>query len=275
MASSLRFVHFAVSPNHCILFGILNVTPDSFSDGGRFVSLKNALAHARQLELDGADVMDVGGESTRPGAQLVSAAQEMERILPVIRALKQTSRIRISVDTTKADVAEAALAEGASIVNDVSGLTADPRMASVVAKSKADLILMHSRGTPSTMQTLCDYADVIADVKCELGTRLHRAIESGIAPERITIDPGIGFAKTREQNWTILKNLSAFVSGSRDDLLMGCPLMVGVSRKSFLGGTLEERGASTLDAEMQAWCQGVRLIRTHDVGALRRKLVSR
>lgn len=263
---------FPPSPSRGLIFGILNVTPDSFSDGARHATPEAALEHAQRLERDGVDVIDVGGESTRPGAEPVSAANEMQRVLPAIRLLHQHLRIPISIDTTKADVAEAALGAGATIVNDVSGLDADPRMAAVVARSGAEVILMHRRGNPATMQGLCTYDDLLHDVKRELGKRVRHALNAGIALERIAIDPGIGFAKTREQNWRLLENLDSFVTPADDGMLMGRPVMIGVSRKSFLGGAVEERGAATLDAEIRAWRQGVRLIRTHDVRALKARL---
>ncbi len=259
---------------HCVIFGILNVTPDSFSDGGSHSGIDAALQRALQLERDGADALDVGGESSRPGATPISAAEEMERVLPVIRVLKQHFQIPISIDTTKASVAETALAEGASIVNDVSGLTADPRMAASVAASGAGLILMHRRGTPETMQTLCQYKEVVGDVQRELGERFQHALRQGIPRQRIAIDPGIGFAKTSEQSCALLRNLSRFTHAPQNLPFADRPVMVGISRKSFLGGDMADRALPTLAAEMWAAQQGARFIRTHEVGPLRGALAA-
>ncbi|MBI4027518.1 MAG: dihydropteroate synthase [Verrucomicrobia bacterium] len=265
---------FEFATGQCVLFGILNVTPDSFSDGGQFFSPESALARALELERDGAAGVDVGGESTRPGAAAVSVAEEMGRVLPVIRLLRRRLRIAISIDTTKAAVADAALAEGAAIVNDISGLTADARMAEVIASSKAGLILMHSRGTPAMMQTLCNYRDVVKEVKDELLQRRETALAAGISPRRIALDPGIGFAKTREQNLTLLRHLEEFTFAFTGQPPLEHPLMVGVSRKSFLGGEIGTRGPGTLAAEMWACLQGAQMIRTHDISATRRALAT-
>jgi len=259
--------HFEFSSGHCILFGILNVTPDSFSDGGRYSTVETAIEHALAFERDGADVVDIGGESTRPGAPTVFTKEEIRRVVPVVRLLKQKLRIPISVDTTKAAVAEAAITEGAVIVNDVSGMTADPRMGSVVASAKAGVILMHRRGTPATMQNLCRYDNVIQDVRRELQQCLNAALDAGVEPDRIALDPGIGFSKTREQNLELLCNLKTFSSFNR-------PIMIGVSRKSFLGGEVQARGPATLAAEVQSYRQGVRMIRTHDVAATHKALAN-
>jgi len=265
MRFEFRNGSFDLPPGHCVLFGILNVTPDSFSDGGRYSRLETAVEHGLALEKDGADVVDIGGESTRPGAQPVSAEEEIHRVIPVIRALKSKLKIPVSVDTTKAAVAEAAAAEGAVIINDVSGFADDPRMATVAAASGAGVILMHRRGTPTTMQNLCRYENVVEDVRRELQERLNAALAAGIPRNRIALDPGIGFAKTREQNLELLRNLKVFSAFSR-------PVMIGVSRKSFLGGELQTRSAGTLAAELWSWLRGARMIRTHDVASTRRAL---
>ncbi len=255
-----------------VLFGILNTTPDSFSDGGRYLSTGSALEHALQLEYDGADVIDVGGESTRPGATAISVHEEMERVLPTIQVLKKHLKIPISIDTTKANVAEAALAEGAEIINDISGLTADPRMARVAASSKAGLILMHSRGTSVTMQTLCNYKDVVEDVLHEMKERMEYAFTSGISRNQIAIDPGIGFSKNVQQNLLLLHHLKAFTSSTPGRHFLDRPVLIGVSRKSFLGDEVKNRGPATVAAELQAYQQGVHMIRTHDVAAIRQAL---
>ena len=272
MRFAFKDQHFEFPTADCVFFGILNVTPDSFFDGGRFDAPEEALRHALCLQEDGAHVIDVGGESTRPGAAVVSTSQEIARILPVIRILKKELGIPISIDTRKADVAGAALAEGAVIVNDISGLMADARMADVVASANAGLILTHSRGEPSTMQTHCNYRDVLEEVKRELCARYQLAISRKIAADRIAFDLGIGFAKTREQSLALLRNLQLFTQHPISPALPERPVMIGVSRKSFLGVGLDERAPGTLAAELWAYQQGARMIRTHDVGAIRRAI---
>lgn len=269
MIFSFKNIAWELQPRRVILFGILNVTPDSFSDGGSFTTVEAALERARQLEAEGADAIDVGGESTRPGADPVSAAEELARVMPVIAVLRKHLRIPISIDTTKSVVAEAALASGAVIVNDVSGLSRDPRMASVVAASEAGLILMHSRGEPRTMGGMATYGRVVDDVKQELGRRFSAALQAGIPRERMVVDPGIGFAKTAEQSLQILRELQRFTRADISDPFAGRPVMVGLSRKSFLGGEMADRAVPTLAAEMWAVHHGARFVRTHDVGPLR------
>ncbi len=272
MVFQFKDLRYSFPSDHCVIFGILNVTPDSFSDGGHHVNGEAALAHAMDLEKQGADVLDVGGESSRPGAAPISADEELDRVLPVLRTLRQHLPIPISIDTTKSAVAEVALAEGASIVNDVSGLQADPRMASVVAAANAGLILMHRRGNPQTMQSLCQYADVVADVKRELDTRFQDALQAGIPRDAIVVDPGIGFAKTAEQNHVILRHLRQFIHTEPHVSFHNRPVMVGLSRKSFLGGDVGGRAFQTVAAELWARLQGAHIVRTHDVAALRQAL---
>ncbi|MCC7519041.1 MAG: dihydropteroate synthase [Verrucomicrobiae bacterium] len=274
MIFSFKGATWDLPPRRVVLFGILNVTPDSFSDGGCFTTLESALARARQLEAEGADAIDVGGESTRPGAAPISAAEELGRIMPVLAVLQRHLAIPISVDTSKAAVAEAALAAGASIVNDVSGLARDPRMAGVVAASGAGLILMHSRGEPRTMNARAAYSRVIEEVKRELGQRFVAAQRAGIPRERMAVDPGIGFAKTAEQSRQILRELRKLTQAEASESFSGRPVMVGLSLKSFLGGEMADRALPTLAAEMWAVEQGARFIRTHDVGPLRRALAT-
>jgi dihydropteroate synthase len=218
-----------VTPPSYRVMGVLNVTPDSFSDGGRFLAPDAAIEHGRRLVAEGADVVDVGGESTRPGAEPVGAAQELSRVLPVIEGLAAASAgAQISIDTTKAAVAHAALAAGASLVNDVSALRGDPDMAGVVAGSGAECCLMHMRGEPRTMQADPRYADVVDDVKAFLEERLAFAVREGISETRVLVDPGIGFGKTVDHNLELLRRL--------DELLaLGRPIVIGTSRKSFLG----------------------------------------
>lgn len=245
-----------------LVMGILNVTPDSFSDGGRHFDPDRAIAAGLAMAEVGAAIVDVGGESTRPGASPVSADEEQARILPVIRALAGRS-VCVSVDTVHAATMAAALAAGACIVNDVSGLTHDPEAAAVVAAHQCPVVLMHMRGTPATMNGLAHYNDVVAEVRVELSQRIDAAVGSGIGPELIAIDPGIGFAKTAVQSVAVLRALPAFAS-------LGFPLLVGVSRKRFVG-TLsgepeaERRLGGSLAAGLFAVARGASILRTHDV----------
>ena len=248
-----------------LIMGILNVTPDSFSDGGSFASPRRAVARALHLQHEGADLIDIGGESTRPGARLVSARDEMRRILPVIETLFSKLSIPISVDTSKAPVAEAALNAGASIVNDVTGLR-DPRMAGVVSRAGAPVILMHMRGTPRTMRRFTRYRSLVRDVLFELCASIRKARSAGIRRDRILTDPGFGFAKTPEQSFTLLRNLGALRQ-------LGYPVVIGPSRKSFLGAAAgwppEERLFGTAAAVALGIAAGADVVRVHDVGAMR------
>jgi dihydropteroate synthase len=215
-----------------ILWGVLNVTPDSFSDGGLFASTDAALAHASDMVAGGASVIDVGGESTRPGALRVDSAQEMARVLPVISELADRG-YTVSVDTMNAQTAERALEAGAQIVNDVSGGLADSRMLSVVAHSDAQYVIMHWRGHSDQMDTQAVYTDVVGEVRDELAERVASAVSAGIAQERIILDPGLGFAKNSDHNWAVLEGLAHLTT-------LGCRLLVGASRKRFLGEVLPE-----------------------------------
>lgn len=247
--------------------GIVNITPDSFSDGGRHFTPEAALAHARLLVKLGADILDLGAESTRPDAEPVPAHTEIDRLRPVLALLKDATSVPISVDTTKPEVAEMALTAGASLINDVSMLRGGDEMARVAAAHDAALILMHSRGTPATMGTLTEYpAGVTRGVMEELFTALGRAREAGMPKEALLIDPGIGFAKTTAQSLDLLAHLASFAA-------LAHPLVVGVSRKSFIGQVLdvpvERRREGTLAAEASAVLGGAHLLRTHDVAACR------
>jgi len=256
-------------PDRLVVIGVLNVTPDSFSDGGRFTSLDEAVAHGCRLADDGADLVDVGGESTRPGADRVDAAEEERRVIPVIEALVANG-IRVSIDTYRAVVAERALAAGASVVNDVSGGLGDPDMAAVVGAAGCPWILMHWRGHSRRMQDLAHYVDVVDDVRRELAERVEAANQAGISPDRIVIDPGLGFAKTAEHNWALLAHLDVLVG-------FGLPVLIGASRKSFLGRVLAdpagtprpvgEREAATVALTAYAATQGAWGVRVHDVRA--------
>lgn len=217
-------------PDRIVVMGVLNVTPDSFSDGGRYAGVDDAVAHAVQMQAEGADLVDVGGESTRPGAQRVDAAEECRRVLPVISAIAAQG-IAVSVDTYRASVAAAAIQAGADIVNDVSGGLGDPDMARVVRDAACPWILMHWRGHSSAMQQLAHYDDVVADVHAELTQRVDAAVAAGVDPALLVLDPGLGFAKTAQHNWALLAALEQLVAA-------GFPVLVGSSRKSFLGTVL-------------------------------------
>jgi dihydropteroate synthase len=220
-------------PGRCAVMGVLNVTPDSFSDGGRYLDLDDALAHGVAMWTAGADLVDVGGESTRPGADRIDAPTEVARILPVVKGLVAAG-VAVSVDTTRARVASAALEAGARVVNDVSGGLADPDMARVVADAGVPWILMHWRGHSDTMDTLATYDDVVTDVRDELSARADAALAAGVDASALVLDPGLGFAKRAEHNWALLRRL--------DELLdLGFPVLVGASRKRFLGTLLADK----------------------------------
>jgi dihydropteroate synthase len=261
------------------LMGIVNVTPDSFSDGGLFLDAQAAVAHGRELVAQGADILDIGGESTRPGAEPVGEAEELRRVVPVIERLAGTPDAQISIDTSKAAVARAALAAGATLVNDVSALRADPAMADVVAGSGADCCLMHMLGEPRTMQHDPRYEDVVDDVKAFLEERLRFAVAAGVREERVLLDPGIGFGKTLQHNLELLRRL--------DELrVLGRPLVVGTSRKSFLGRLLAdargqrepaevgERLPGTIATSVMAYERGGSVFRVHDVAPVRAALLA-
>jgi dihydropteroate synthase len=257
------------------LMGIVNVTPDSFSDGGQFLEPDAAIAHALELIGEGADIVDVGGESTRPGAQPVSAEEELRRVCPVIEGivganLADGARPQISIDTSKSTVARAALTAGATLVNDVTALRADREMAGLVADSGAECCLMHMLGEPRTMQLQPRYADVVDDVKAFLLERMEFAVAEGIAEQRVLLDPGIGFGKTVAHNLELLRRLAELAE-------LGRPLVVGTSRKSFLGrvaGSAEasERLAGTLATNVLALERGASVFRVHDVAPVREAL---
>lgn len=248
------------------IMGILNVTPDSFSDGGKFINPVSGIEHAHQLISEGARIIDVGGESTRPGALPVGLDEELERTIPIIEQLARTSPVLISIDTTKSQVARAALAAGAHIVNDISGLTFDPAMPQVCAESGAGVICMHIRGTPATMQDDPHYIDVVADVSRYLEDRLVELERNGIAREQVVTDPGIGFGKTAEHNLALLASVARFRG-------LGRPVCIGHSRKRFLkkllGRPVDERLFGTVGISMAVALQGAEIIRVHDVAATR------
>jgi dihydropteroate synthase len=250
-----------------LVMAILNVTPDSFSDGGKHATADSAIAAGLRMFYAGADIIDVGGESTRPGAEDVSPEEEQRRVLPVVAALVKAGAL-VSIDTTHASTAEAALEAGAAIINDVSGLTLEPGMAELVARTKVPYVLTHRRGDAKTMSSLTDYQDVANDVVAELRGVRDKLYAAGVQPEQIIIDPGIGFSKTDEQNWELLRNLDRLEA-------MGHKVLIGVSRKRFLGTLLtvagkaalpEERDAATAAITAITAARGAWAVRVHDVG---------
>jgi dihydropteroate synthase len=257
-----RVLGRALDLSRPVVMGILNVTPDSFSDGGELEDVPAALARALALVEEGAGILDVGGESTRPGAREVPADEELERVVPVVASVAERVDVPVSIDTRKAVVARAALDAGAALVNDVSGLRHDPAMGRVVAERGAGLVLMHMRGDPATMQECARYRDVMGEVVRELGDRLALARGAGIADDQVVVDPGIGFAKTAEQSIAVLRELPRL-------LALGRPILVGPSRKSFLGHLLgtgvRDRLAGTVAACVLAYLGGARIFRVHEV----------
>jgi dihydropteroate synthase len=249
-----------------LVMGILNVTPDSFSDGNRFFSRERAVERALELEREGADIIDIGGESTRPNAPAVSLEEELSRVVPVIEALSGRLTVPISVDTYKAGVARAACAAGAEIVNDVSGLHFDAGMAHAVAEADAGLVVMHTRGTPDVMQSDTGYSDLMAEVVGYLKASIELACQAGLPLERIAVDPGIGFGKSVEGNLELIRRLS-------DLLPLGCPILVGPSRKSFIEKILDsgarDRVFGTAAAVAVSIVNGASIVRVHDVAAMR------
>lgn len=250
-----------------LVMGVLNVTPDSFSDGSQFLSPDVAVAHAEKMVAEGADIIDVGGESTRPGAALVTPDEEVNRVTPVVKELAKRINVPISIDTTKAQVARAALDAGAGIVNDVSGLRFDFRIADEVAEAGAGLVLMHSRGTPATMHRLPPVADIMEEIKSSLRSSIAMANRRGVKSDSIVIDPGIGFGKTQEQNIEVIAKLDQLASAFQD-----MPILVGTSRKSFIGKVLDNAPATdrlhgTMATVTAAVLRGAHIVRVHDVKA--------
>lgn len=246
--------------------GILNVTPDSFSDGSSYGSVLEAVEAAEKMVKDGADIIDIGGESTRPDALEVSVREELSRVIPVIESLSTRLSVPISIDTWKSEVAKAALLAGAEIVNDISAMTFDPFMSEIVAATDAGLVLMHTRGKPSEMQKGTGYNDIVSEVSDALGSAIERAVSAGISAERIVVDPGIGFGKSVAGNLELVRRLSEFSA-------LGRPLLVGLSRKSFIGATLgrdvSERLIGTAASVAVAMVNGAKIFRVHDVREMR------
>ncbi|HIA80042.1 MAG TPA: dihydropteroate synthase [Candidatus Marinimicrobia bacterium] len=247
--------------------GILNVTPDSFSDGGKFYSTNDAFNHALKMIQDGADIIDIGGESTRPGADSLDDDEEMSRIIPVIQALRKESDILLSIDTYKSSVAEKAIEAGANIINDISGLCFDPKMVSLVADKNVPVVIMHIKGTPKTMQENPVYGDLIGELKAFFLKQIQLAKKNGVKQSQMILDPGIGFGKKYDDNFTILNQLNEICN-------LGYPVMIGPSRKSFIGQTLDlppgDRVEGTAAAVSAGILNGARIVRVHDVKAMKR-----
>jgi len=252
------------------LMGILNVTPDSFSDGGKFLEVNQAVEHGLRLVEQGADVLHVGGESTRPYAEPTSATEEVHRVATVVARLCELAKVPVSIDTSKAAVAREALAAGAEIINDVTGLTGDPQMASLAVDSGVGVCVMHMQGTPRTMQDDPSYADVVEDIFGYLRDRRDALLAEGIQRARLCLDPGIGFGKTHEHNLVLLSRCARYHA-------LGCPLLVGHSRKGFIGSVLgdasADRTAGTIGVALSAARRGVQVLRVHDVARVREAML--
>ncbi|HJT34723.1 MAG TPA: dihydropteroate synthase [Pirellulales bacterium] len=257
-------------PARPLLMGIINVTPDSFSDAGQFADTKAAIEHGLRLAEQGADLLDIGGESTRPYSHRISADEELRRVMPVIRALSERIETPLSIDTSKAAVAREAVAAGGEIINDVTALAGDPQMISVALETDAAVCAMHMQGTPQTMQDAPTYGDVVAEVLDFLRERRDALIAAGISPERIALDPGIGFGKTHQHNLTLLAHCRRFHE-------LGCPLLVGHSRKGYIGKVIgdkqADRTAGTIGVSLSLAAQGVQVLRVHDVLPVRQALL--
>jgi dihydropteroate synthase len=258
----LKLMSGNLSGNRPLVMGIVNVTPDSFSDGGMYLSSEKAIEHAHKLVEEGADIIDIGGESSRPGAISITDEEEIERVQPVLEGLIPGITVPISIDTRKAKVAKMACALGATIINDISGLRAEPEIAEVAARFETHLVLMHMRGTPDTMQVGIQYNDLLGEISSFLATAAELAMRAGVDKEKIIIDPGIGFGKTVEHNFTLIKKLDLLAK-------LGYPILIGVSRKSFIGKSLDlpvgERLEGSLAAAIYAAIKGAAIIRVHDV----------
>ena len=253
-----------------LIMGILNVTPDSFSDGGKFIHLGKALSQAQYMENNGADIIDIGGESTRPGAVPVSIEEEINRTIPVIEEIRKYSNIAISIDTYKSEVAEKALLAGADFINDISGLTFDSKMIEIVKKFDVPVVLMHIKGTPRNMQTNPTYIDVIKELLEFFSFQIQKALDIGIKKEQIIIDPGIGFGKQLNDNFILIQRLKEFSE-------LGFPILIGPSRKSFIGLTLdvpsEDRLEGTLASVSASILNGASIVRVHDVKEVKRAVI--
>ena len=258
-----------IKPSNTLIMGILNVTPDSFSDGGKFDTPEQAASHATKMIEDGADIIDIGGESPRPGAEPVSIDEELARTIPVIEAIRQQSDCVISIDTYKSKVAESALDAGANMVNDISGLTFDEGMASLVAEKETPVVIMHIKGTPLDMQKEPHYEDLMEEIKDYFTAKIAKAKEAGIPNTNIILDPGIGFGKRLEDNFELIRELKQICA-------MEYPILIGPSRKSFIGTVLNlpitERLEGTLASITAGVMNGARIVRVHDIMAVRRTI---
>jgi dihydropteroate synthase len=268
-ATSWRTARRTFDLERPVLMGVLNVTPDSFSDGGRFFDRAEALRRLEELQAEGADIIDVGGESTRPGASPVSGEEELRRVMPAVEAAAARLDLPVSIDTTKSGVARAALDAGAEVINDISGLRFDPELAELAAESGAGLVLMHIRGEPRTMQRDVHYDDLMGEIVGELRESTERALAAGCRAEQLVVDPGIGFGKTAEHDLAIINGLGGLQE-------LGYPVLIGPSRKSFIGKILGlevgERLEATIAACVVALLRGARIFRVHDVAEARRAL---
>ncbi len=268
----MKLIRSTIDLSRVLIMGVLNVTPDSFSDGGRFSDPERAFERAMEMEAEGAGVIDIGGESTRPGSEPVTIDEELDRVLPVIRRMRENLHIPISIDTTKGPVAAQAIDSGAEIINDISGLRFDPSIAGIAAKTGASLILMHSRGTPANMQKLPPVEDVLSEIIAGLRWSVDQAVQRGVKHEKIILDPGIGFGKTPRQNLQLINNLNRIVEE------FGLPVLLGTSRKSFIQKTLDSRiqaesrdarresSAGTIASNVIGVLRGANILRVHDVG---------
>lgn len=252
------------------IMGILNVTPDSFSDGGLYLETDKAIEHGLRMISESADIIDVGGESTRPGSDPIPVDEELRRILPVISGLRKHTKSLISVDTSKSEVAVAAIKEGADIINDITALRNDPKMLTVAAQADVPVVLMHMKGSPKTMQHNPHYENVVTEIKSFLEKKIQLALENGIKKEKIIIDPGIGFGKKYEDNLTLIRNLNDFAT-------LDQPILVGISRKSFIGKILNlppgEREEGTLASAIMSVIQGAHILRVHEVAPIKRAIL--
>ncbi len=256
--------------NKTLIMGVLNVTPDSFYDGGRYYNTEDAVKQAYTLQKEGADIIDIGGESTRPGSDSISVSQEIDRVCPVIEKIIKEIDVPVSIDTYKADVAEEALKLGAKIVNDISGLNFDERMADVIVKYKSYAVLMHIKGTPKNMQENPEYTDLLDEIYTSLNNSREKAIGRGIEKEKIIIDPGIGFGKSLEDNYKIIRNIGYFKK-------MGLPILIGLSRKSLIGKLYNDKSDrlyATIALNSISAVYGADIIRVHDVEAHRLAFVA-
>ena len=268
----MKLIRSTIDLGRVLIMGVLNVTPDSFSDGGRFSDPDRAFERAMEMEAEGAGVIDIGGESTRPGSEPVTIDEELDRVLPVIRRMRENLRIPISIDTTMGPVAAQAIDSGAEIINDISGLRFDPSIAGIAAKTGASLILMHSRGTPANMQKLPPVEDVLSEIIAGLRWSVDQAVQRGVKHEKIILDPGIGFGKTPRQNLQLINNLNRIVEE------FGLPVLLGTSRKSFIQKTLDSRiqaesrdarresSTGTIASNVIGVLRGANILRVHDVG---------